>query len=45
MDTAHKHAAVAPELLAIHTLTGCDSVAPIYGVDKSTAIAVTKKGS
>ena len=43
-ETAHKHAAVAPELLAIHALTDCDSVAPTYGVGKATAIAVTKKG-
>ena len=44
METAHKHAAIAPELLAIDSLTGCDSVAPTYGVGKATAIAVTKKG-
>ena len=43
-ETAHEHAATAPELLAIHALAGCDSVAPTYGVGKATAIAVTKKG-
>ena len=43
METAHEHAATAPELLAIHALAGCDSVAHTYGVGKTTAIAVTKK--
>ena len=42
METVHKHAAIAPELLAIHSLTGCDSVTPTNGVGKATAIVVTK---
>ena len=45
MESAHKHAAIAPELLTIHSLPGCDSVAPTYRVGKATAIVATKKGS
>ena len=44
METAHEHAATAPELLAIHALTGCGSVSHTFSVGKATEIAVTKKG-
>ncbi|KAG0718792.1 hypothetical protein GWK47_051785 [Chionoecetes opilio] len=33
-ETARKHSAIVPELLALHALTGCDSVAATYGLGK-----------
>ena len=43
-ETARKHSTIVPELLALHALTGCDSVAATYGVGKTKAIAVARKG-
>ncbi|KAG0712182.1 hypothetical protein GWK47_019033 [Chionoecetes opilio] len=43
-ETARKHSAIVPELLALHALTGCDSVAATYGIGKTKAIAVARKG-
>ena len=43
-ETASKHSAIVPELLALHALTGCDSVAATYGVGKTKAIDVARKG-
>jgi hypothetical protein len=43
-ETAHKHADIVPSILALHALTGCDSLAATYGVGKTTAIAVARKG-
>lgn len=42
--TAHKHSKIVPDILALHALTGCDSVAATYGVGKKTAINVAEKG-
>ena len=39
-ETAHKHADIVPSVLALHALTGCDSVAATYGVGKTTTIAI-----
>ncbi|KAG0693693.1 hypothetical protein GWK47_027412 [Chionoecetes opilio] len=43
-ETTCKHSAIVPELLALHALTGCDSVAATYGIGKTKAIAVARKG-
>ncbi|KAG0725666.1 hypothetical protein GWK47_038169 [Chionoecetes opilio] len=43
-ETARKHSAIVPELLALHALTGCDSVAATYEIGKTKAIAVARKG-
>ncbi|KAG0729507.1 hypothetical protein GWK47_030173 [Chionoecetes opilio] len=43
-ETARKHSAIVPELLALHALTGCDSAAATYGIGKTKAIAVVRKG-
>lgn len=43
-ETAHRHANIVPSILALHALTGCDSVAATHGVGKVTAIAVARKG-
>ena len=32
--TAKEHANILPNLLAAHGLTGCDTVAPCYGIGK-----------
>ena len=32
--TAKEHANILPNLLAAHELTGCDTVAPCYGIGK-----------
>eukprot|EP00745_Piridium_sociabile_P037812 TRINITY_DN68984_c0_g1_i6.p1 TRINITY_DN68984_c0_g1~~TRINITY_DN68984_c0_g1_i6.p1 ORF type:complete len:1121 (+),score=248.01 TRINITY_DN68984_c0_g1_i6:81-3443(+) len=39
-----KHSAIVPDLLAIHALSGCDSVAATYGIGKTTALKVASKG-
>lgn len=43
-ETAHKHPKIMPEILALHALSGCDTVAATYGVGKTKAIAVAQKG-
>ena len=43
-ETARTHSEIMPEILAIHALTGCDSVAATYGIGKIKAIAVSRKG-
>ena len=43
-ETAHKHQKIIPEILALHALSGCDTVAATYGVGKTKAIAVAQKG-
>ncbi|XP_046577679.1 uncharacterized protein LOC124285478 [Haliotis rubra] len=40
--TAEKHSAIIPTLLAIHALTGCDTVAQCWGIGKSTAVKLLK---
>ena len=39
-----KNPEIVPTVLALHALTGCDSVASTYGIGKATAISVAKKG-
>ena len=36
--TVKKHAAIVPNLLAAHALTGCDTVAKLQGIGKGTMI-------
>jgi len=36
--SAKEHAKIAPQLPAMHCLSGCDTVAQLFGVGKSTAI-------
>ena len=43
-ETTHKQAAIAPEVLALHALTGCDTVAATFGVGKTKAVSVSEKG-
>jgi 5'-3' exonuclease len=43
-ETVCKHCTMIPEILALHALTGCDSVAASYGIGKKTAITVVQKG-
>ena len=39
-----KHSNISSQVLAIHTISGCDAVADMYRVGNTTAISVTKKG-
>ena len=38
-----KHRAIVPDLLGIHAISGCDSVAATYGIGKVTALTVASK--
>ena len=42
--TVNKHSDIISQVLAVHAISGCDTVAAIYGVGKVTAISVAKKG-
>ena len=41
--TVMKHRNIIPQVLAVHALSGCDTVAATYGVGKVTAISVAQK--
>ena len=43
-ETARQHASIIPSILPLHALAGCDSVAATYGLGKTKAIAVARKG-
>jgi hypothetical protein len=43
-ETAKKHAQIAPYLLAAHCLTGCDTVAHLCGIGKTTVVKVLLAG-
>jgi hypothetical protein len=43
-ETARKHATIIAELLALHAITGCDTVAGTYGNGKTKVITVSRKG-
>ena len=43
--TAAENHDIAPDVLAIHGLTGCDTVASTYGIGKATAVKVAKDGA
>ena len=39
-----KHKDIMPDLLAMHALTGCDTVAPYHGIGKLIALRVLRSG-
>ncbi|KAG0729109.1 hypothetical protein GWK47_031017 [Chionoecetes opilio] len=41
--TYMKHSTIVPDLLAIHAISGCNSVAATYGIGKATALTVASK--
>lgn len=43
-ETSHIHSDIVPSVLALHALTGCDSVAATYGIGKTKAIKVSRQG-
>ena len=43
--TAKKHANILPNLLAAHGLSGCDTVAPCYGIGKMKILKILKQGN
>ena len=43
-ETARQNTSIITSILPLHGLTGCDSVAATYGVGKTKAIAVARKG-
>ena len=42
--TVNQHHDITPNLLAAHGLTGCDTVAPYFGIGKSVALNVLRSG-
>ena len=42
--TAKEHAAIVPSLLAMHCLSGCDTVGPMYGIRKRKTSKVLRSG-
>jgi hypothetical protein len=42
--TTSKHKDIIPNILGLHALTGCDTVACMYGIGKSTALKTLSKG-
>ena len=43
-STAKEHANILPNLLAAHGLSGCDTVAPCYGIGKMKILKTLKQG-
>ena len=41
--SVEKHQAIIPDLLAAHALTGCDTVAPYFGIGKGTALKILRR--
>ena len=41
--TVKKNKELAPSLIPLHALTGCDTVPMLYGIGKAKALAVLKK--
>ena len=42
--SVNKNSDIISHILALHALSGCDTVAATYGIGKVTAISVAKKG-
>ena len=42
--TAKAHAGIVPQLLAAHALSGCDTVAYMWGIGKATVVKLLLKG-
>jgi len=38
------HLALITQILAIHAISGCDTVAACYGIGKTTTVTISKKG-
>ena len=43
-NTYIKHSAIVPDLFTIHAISGCNSVAATYSIDKTTALTVVSEG-
>ena len=43
--TVEKHSSVMPNLIAAHTLTGCNTVASYFGIGKRVTLKVLQKGN
>jgi len=43
--TVKKHAEIVPDLLAMHCLSGCDTVGQMYGIGKGTALKAVTAGN
>ena len=43
-STVAKHRSIAPHLLSAHALTGCDTVAPYFGIGKTKVIKALEAG-
>lgn len=43
-ESVRKHTTIIPSLLPLHALTGCDTVAASFGIGKTKALAVARKG-
>ena len=42
--TVRKHSNFVSHILAAHTLSGCDTVASLYGIGKGTIVKLLKTG-
>ena len=43
-ETVKMHPAFITQILAIHAISGCDTVAACYGIGKITTVTISKKG-
>ena len=43
-ETVKKHPTLITQILAIHAISGLDTVAACYGIGKTTAVAISKGG-
>ena len=43
-ETVKMHPALITQILAIHAISGCDTVAACYGIGKTTTVTISKKG-
>ena len=42
--TVHKHKNIAPHIISLHALTGCDMVSSIFGIGKMKALKIFNRG-
>ena len=42
--TTAAHSDIAPDILAIHGLSGADTVSSLYGIGKATVVKIAKQG-
>ena len=43
--TVQRHADIIPNLLAAHAISGCDTVASVFGIGKPTVITALRKNN